>query len=74
MGMDIKDCGLCPAGYYCSSAGTSVPVICPIGKFCPEGASIASDCPLGTYNPYEGIKESRECTLCDGGSYCPLLG
>lgn len=74
MGMDIEDCGLCPAGYYCASDGTSAPVICPTGKFCPEGAWRASDCPLGTYNPTEGIKESRECTLCDAGYYCPTLG
>lgn len=74
MGMDVEDCGLCPAGYYCPDAGTTTPTICPTGKFCPEGARRYSDCPLGTYNTLTGIKESRECTLCDAGYYCPILG
>lgn len=61
MGMDVEDCGLCPAGYYCPAAGTTTPTICPTGKFCPEGSRRYSDCPLGTYNTLQGIKESREC-------------
>ena len=74
MGMDVSDCGLCPAGYYCGAVATSAPVICPTGKFCPEGVEVPSDCPLGTYNTQTGRKESRECTFCDAGYYCPILG
>jgi len=73
MGFDVEDCGLCPAGYYCENVATTSPVICPVGKFCPEATARPSDCPLGTYNPNTGIKESRECTLCTAGYYCPLL-
>ena len=74
MGMDVSDCGICPAGYYCPSMGTVTPIICPLGKFCPQGAKIGSDCPLGTYNPTTGLKDSRSCTNCDAGYYCPTLG
>jgi len=74
MGMDVSDCGLCPAGYYCPSAGTVAPIICPTGKFCPEGSRLGTDCPLGTYNSVTGIKESRQCTSCNAGYYCPTLG
>lgn len=73
-GMDVSDCGVCPAGYYCSDYGTVDPVICPTGKFCPEGAKRASDCPIGTYNTETGRKDSRECVDCDAGYYCPTLG
>jgi hypothetical protein len=67
-------CGLCPAGYYCGDYATVNPVICPTGKFCPEGCELPSDCPLGTYNTATGKKESRECTFCDAGYFCPILG
>jgi hypothetical protein len=73
MGMDVADCGICPAGYYCPIAGTVTPTICPLGKFCPEGAWYGQDCPLGTYNDVLGIKESRECKTCPAGYYCPTL-
>jgi len=59
MGMDVSDCGICPAGYYCPTEGLTTPIICPTGQFCPEGAIRGSDCPLGTYNDVTGIKESR---------------
>ena len=41
LGMDADSCGLCPAGTYCPTEGTSVPKACPIGHFCPEGAAEA---------------------------------
>ncbi len=55
MGMDVSDCGVCPAGYYCGTIGTFAPVICPTGFFCPEGTALPTPCPLGTYNPLTGI-------------------
>ena len=55
MGMDVSDCGVCPAGYYCGDIGTWAPAICPTGFFCPEGTSLPTPCPLGTYNALTGI-------------------
>jgi hypothetical protein len=61
MGMDVSDCGVCPAGYYCGTIGTFAPVICPTGFFCPEGTALPTPCPLGTFNALTGIQDSRQC-------------
>jgi hypothetical protein len=61
MGMDVSDCGVCPAGYYCGTIGTFAPVICPTGFFCPEGTTLPTPCPLGTFNALTGIQDSRQC-------------
>ena len=59
MGMDVSDCGVCPAGYYCGVIGTFAPFICPTGFFCREGTALPTPCPLGTYNALTGIQDSR---------------
>lgn len=70
----MTDCGKCPAGYYCPNLATILPLDCPKGKFCPEGAERPSDCPLGTYNDLLNKKDSRECKPCTANYYCPILG
>ena len=74
LGMDADSCGLCPAGTYCDTVGTHTPTICFEGHFCPEGAAYPQPCPLGTYNTGEGLYDSRGCTACDPGYYCPFMG
>lgn len=73
-GQDISQCGLCPAGTYCSSEGTNVPDDCILGHFCPEGSINPQKCPIGTYNDVLGLMDSRGCTPCTAGQYCPFMG
>lgn len=71
---DVGQCGLCPSGTYCPSEGMSLPTVCPIGMFCPEGSIFTNPCPPGTYNIVTGLYDSRECTPCSAGYYCPVAG
>lgn len=73
-GQDADACGPCPAGTYCDEVGTSVPKDCPKGQFCPEGSAQPQPCPVGTYNPNLKVYDSRGCTACDPGRYCPFMG
>jgi hypothetical protein len=73
-GRSVTDCGKCPAGTYCPSTGISTPTDCPKGFFCPEGSIQPTYCPRGTYNPEKNKYDSRDCTKCDPGFYCPFLG
>jgi len=73
-GVDADSCGACPAGTYCDTVGTSTPTPCPAGHFCPEGAAQAQACPRGTYYGGEGLYDSRGCTGCEAGYYCPFMG
>jgi hypothetical protein len=45
-----------------------------MGGFCPEGSINVTPCPRGTYNPALNKYDSRDCTKCDPGFYCPYLG
>ncbi|CDJ50229.1 hypothetical protein, conserved [Eimeria brunetti] len=64
--------GLCEAGYICPG-GASNPrqKRAPKGHYAQEGASKATACPPGTFNPNEG---QAECTQCLPGYYCPTEG
>lgn len=61
-----KPTGLCEAGFVCP-AGASNPKqeLAPRGHYSDAGASKATPCPKGTYNPNEG---QTQCRLCDAGS------
>lgn len=74
LGKDQDSCGPCPAGTYCDTVGTSTPIVCPAGHFCPEGANQAQACPRGTYYGGTGLYDSRGCTACAAGHYCPFMG
>lgn len=52
----------------------ALPTVCPIGNYCPEGSIFTSPCPPGTYNIKTGLYDSRECTSCSAGYYCPFAG
>ena len=43
--------GPCPAGYYCPSGATTVPIVCDLGHYCPAGVFAPLPCPGGTYAP-----------------------
>jgi hypothetical protein len=47
---------------------------CPIGHYCPSGSARPTACPIGTYNPQEGLFNSSQCRPCDAGSYCRGTG
>lgn len=69
----------CTAGYFCSGrAITATPQssaeggnYCSVGKYCPRGATAELDCPIGTYNPYQG---RGECVSCPAGRLCDVTG
>jgi len=73
-GKDADSCGPCPAGTYCPNPGTSAPTPCKAGHFCPEGAGAAQACPRGTFYGSTGLYDSRGCTACTAGYYCPQMG
>jgi sugar lactone lactonase YvrE len=60
-------CVPCPASYYCLSG---VPVICPVGLFCPLSSINPISSPPGTFSPIPG---SSSPTPCFPGTYNPLF-
>lgn len=68
----------CTAGYLCFG-GSAVPTPvdgikgrkCSKGKYCGVGAAGETDCPVYTFNPYEG---QTKCVSCPAGRYCPGTG
>ncbi|KAK1786529.1 hypothetical protein P4O66_017651 [Electrophorus voltai] len=66
--------------FYCdenvTAANVSLPQPCIKGHYCPKGTSYATQfpCPVGTYNPREGMASLTGCLLCPSGHFCPTLG
>ena len=69
-GLQTAECeGACLPGEHCP-AGAARPVLCPKGRYCPDGYT-ASPCPAGRYGARMGLS-SEACTgLCEAGYYCP---
>lgn len=68
-----SDCGgKCPAGYYCPTRPTLVPIICPAGSFCGEGFTTPQPCPGGTANPLTGATSQNWCAKVGPGFWAPL--
>ena len=44
---------------------------CPLGFFCPRGASLPSLCPPGTLGVQLALKSESECGPCPESYYCP---
>ena len=65
-GMNVTDCIICPAGFYCSENGTVHGVPCDISESCPEGAIDPIPCQPGFYCPVPEIR-----LPCPPGYYCP---
>jgi len=41
--------------------------ICPMGYYCPEGATVETACPIGTFRDAEGGTSLTDCIICDAG-------
>ncbi|XP_071505048.1 uncharacterized protein [Diadema antillarum] len=69
-------CRECQAGYTCDEGSTSATPeadLCEPGGWC-DGKD-RYECPLGTYNPYNGSKTEKEaCLACPPGFYCDTEG
>ncbi len=71
-----SSCLPCPARFYCkntSPTDAQAPKPCPAGKYC-AGSILPQDCPLGTYNPREGMCYVSECDSCLPGKMCSSTG
>ena len=55
-----------------SAAAVQIGGPCPIGHFCPEGASVPTACQRGTSTVKEGGKTAQDCLPCRAGWYCSL--
>lgn len=72
--------GLCAEGYYCTrgavdNVGTLGEYgggsgVCPIGHYCPEGSTIATPCPQGTFSSITNLGKESDCTPCTAGKFC----
>ena len=60
-GTSLADCKTCPAGFVCHQTGTVQPTACPLGSYCPEGSSVSTPCPAGTFSLIvgAGVPEQR---------------
>eukprot|EP00347_Sterkiella_histriomuscorum_P024400 403331247 len=47
---------------------------CPMGSYCPEGSSVPTACPIGTYSNKTNIVAESDCTPCDAGKFCRHRG
>ncbi|KAJ1412983.1 hypothetical protein B484DRAFT_173156, partial [Ochromonadaceae sp. CCMP2298] len=61
--------GVCEDAFHCP-AGAAVPVLCPLGYYCPDG-KVPVLCPAGTYGGSRGLRDQRCSGLCSAGHYCP---
>jgi hypothetical protein len=68
----IATCNQCPRGYYCVYNGTSIPQICPMYYYCPEGTANTANfpCAAGTYSLTTGLYAASQCMNCTLGHYC----
>ena len=67
------DCaGPCPAGNYCPTKATTVPLTCGLGSYCPNGTVTPLPCPAGTYGGSAGLQSAADCTACPEGHSCAV--
>ena len=66
--------GQCPAGYYCPSEITLVPLPCTAAHYCEPGTVTPRPCPGGTRKNDSLAVMSRmeDCTDCNPGKFCPV--
>jgi hypothetical protein len=64
-------CVPCPASYYCFSG---LPVLCPIGSFCPLSSANPTPCPTGTFSAVAGAATNATCTPCAAGFFTSATG
>ena len=59
---------LCCCWHSLQPVGSILP-----GYYCPENSSLATPCPLGSYNPNEEAGSASDCSLCKVDHYNPYL-
>ena len=72
--MSSECAGKCPAGHYCPTAATLVPLPCHDGHYCDEGSTRPKPCPAGTranasLAPMTG---ESQCAECSPGTWCSV--
>ena len=67
-------CDSCTAGFYCPSAGTFSPTVCPAGSYCDSQTVQPKKCPEGTFRASTGATNVNDCTSCTAGKYCAEVG
>lgn len=57
--------------HHCVTGSTSNNMFqCSKGYYCPEGSTIETACPIGTYNSFVGKSSLSDCLDCPAGKYC----
>ena len=68
------DPAICTAGSY-SASGYAPCTLAPPGTYVDTtGATTATDCPVGTYNPNSGSTDSSACSSAAAGTYVDTPG
>ncbi|KAM4652057.1 LOW QUALITY PROTEIN: uncharacterized protein O3C94_014393 [Discoglossus pictus] len=69
--------GHCLPGFYCvlkaqipNPEGDETGSWCPSGYYCPAESSSPFPCPMGTYQPYQGMSSHNSCLPCPVGKFC----
>ncbi|CAM9353846.1 unnamed protein product, partial [Chrysoparadoxa australica] len=71
--VDMDGCVSCPAGYFCSEAGTGdyTQYPCPAGHYCLTRQEVAPNpCPGGTLRSSNMATSLTDCEECPEGHYC----
>jgi len=72
-GSQARFCEPCPAGYKCPNTGTIVPTACGRGMWSAAGATVCTDCPVGSYCERVDTSEAmKTANTCESGYQCPL--
>ena len=70
-----EQCMACPKGKACPNAGTTDPIECLDGHYCPQGTESPGQfpCPYGTYAAgVRNLAERDACAPCPAGYFCHL--
>ena len=67
-------CSPCPAGFTCTTSGTTAPMPCPAGNYCPSGSISPVPCASGTFISSNDGVTIQSCIICSPGYYCPSSG
>lgn len=76
-------CEPCPVGFFSDAAAklrfanaqsSESYEVCPQGRYCPEATGIPFLCPVGRYGNATGLGALEDCSLCDAGSFCGVVG
>lgn len=66
-------CASCGPGRFCTGA-EAADQDCPLGAYCPEGATEPQWCDAGTANNSTGSSEPWTCVACEAGRYAAASG